>query len=380
MECNVLLLGGGLQVLSVASSLKQVGCIVSVALNNDIIAYSSRFIAFRYKSPDINNENEYKAFILNLLKKHPQQVIIPMEDPYAVFLSKNKKELEDYNVICATQEYDIFISAYDKWSFMQFCKNNNICHPKTINLSFKTLSFCAEYVGFPSIIKPNFSTGARGITYVNNKEELINKYPQVYSKYGKCTLQEYVDNLNYYYNVMIYRDAKGIYHNYTIIKIIRFYPVTGGSSCFSESVNNFELLEFCKNILDKLNWIGFADLDILFDEKISKYKVIELNPRVPASIRAAQVSNVNFPLIIVSDALKLPIPQYKYKTGMYLRYLGLDLLWFLKSQSRFNASPSFFVFFSRKLFFQEGSIKDPIPFIMSLITGVFKYFRIKSEY
>lgn len=51
------------------------------------------------------------------------------------------------------------------------------------------------------------------------------------------------------------------------------------------------------------------DFDIL-QTKDGDFKIIEINPRVPASIRAAEVSGINFPALIVNDILGIKSPLY----------------------------------------------------------------------
>ena len=101
-----------------------------------------------------------------------------------------------------------------------------------------------------------------------------------------------------------------------------------------------------------------ADFDVLVNTS-GEYKIIELNPRVPASLRAADIAGVNFPHLIVCDLLKLPNPVSTYKTGFFLRYLGLDIMWFLKSPQRFKSKPSWFLCFGKKVFFQDIYATDP---------------------
>ena len=57
----------------------------------------------------------------------------------------------------------------------------------------------AEYVEFPAMIKPNLSAGAKGITKVENMEELEEQYPPIAEVFGACTLQQYVEQPDYYY-------------------------------------------------------------------------------------------------------------------------------------------------------------------------------------
>ena len=374
MSYNILIIGGGIQALSVARSLNEVGCIVTSFVDQKDYITKCKFIDHEISSPIIDNGEYYKQFLYDYLSKYPQKVIIPMRDNHADFLSRNKEEIERlFEAKCAIPGYDVFKLANDKWELLQVCAKFGLPHPRTMVLSGDSLKAVAEYIGFPALIKPNISIGAKGITLVNTIEEISLKYPSIYKLYGNCTLQEYIDNAGPYYNVMLYRDRGGKIVNYTIIEILRYYPVKGGSSCFCKAIENDELIKLCSRTLEILNWIGFADFDILRNRD-GDFKIIEINPRIPSSIRAAAISGVNFPSLIVYDLINNPLQQYNYQKGSYLRYLGLDIMWFLSSSKRFRAKPSWFRFIGKDIFYQDFTWDDPLPFFLGMIGNIKKQF------
>ena len=68
------------------------------------------------------------------------------------------------------------------------------------------------------------------------------------------------------------------------------------------------------------------------------------------------------------------IPYYEYKPGKPLRYLGIDILWFLKSKNRFKANPSWFSFFSKKTFYQDIYKNDASTWLTWFTVGLKKFF------
>lgn len=118
-------------------------------------------------------------------------------------------------------------------------------HPHTAAITEDLLDSVARKIGFPCLIKPDFSVGARGITRVDSLDELRSQYPKISAIYGSCTLQELIDNPDYYYSVMMYRDSQGDCENSVVIKIVRMYPVKAGSSSCCISVENPELVAIC---------------------------------------------------------------------------------------------------------------------------------------
>ncbi|MCQ2265087.1 MAG: ATP-grasp domain-containing protein [Bacteroidales bacterium] len=366
---KVLLYGGGLQGLSTACSLKEVGCYVTAIAELDTVL-KSKFVDKKYK-----HSIDDRDFLLKVLTDDKQDVVIPMGDASAEYLSKNKQTIEnDFGVKCAVPDYRAMSKVVDKSVFMEFCKRNFIPCPTTVSLDEIPLEEAASIVGFPALIKPNVSAGARGIVKVDSFEELKGKIECVKEQHGSCTLQEFIDNDEYYYNVMLYRNAKGDFLSHTVIKIVRMHPIKAGSSSCCISVENNEIVNICQDCLSKLNWVGIADFDVLQRKDSGEYKIIEINPRVPASLRAAAISGVNFPNIIVSDVLGLPQKNYEYHTGKILRYLGIDLMWFLKSKNRFTAKPSWFKFWGNDVFYQDIYRNDASTWITWWSVGFKKIF------
>ena len=373
---QVLIIGGGLQALSSAYSLKKTNCRVFALLHYGDLSTHSKYIdkLITTKLHPIKNV-EYIDELCSILDNNRIDVIIPLSDVTAEFLSIHKVKLEEkYSVKCAIPTYEIFKSANDKWELLKICEQNCLPHPRTRLIDEKSLDKIIDYVGFPALIKPNISVGARGITLVNSNEELLSKYKSIIEQYGESTLQEYIENGNApYYNIMLYRNSSGEIVNSVVLKIIRYYPIKGGSSSFGITIECDELVDICKRCLDVLNWDGFADFDVL-QTKSGDFKIIEINPRVPASLRAAEVSGVNFPDIIVKDMLGYRCESYKYIQGKQLRYLGLDIMWFLSSKDRFNAKPSWFKFFEKNLYYQEkgAMLSSLLPGIKKILSPSFR--------
>lgn len=365
---NILLFGGGLQVLSIARSLKSKGYKVDVAGEHNEISFRSRYVNKCY---NICLDELTTSNFVSILNISNYAVVIPMEDDYATWLSMHKDEIHHLSKAkCAVMDYDVYALASDKTQLLDFCKQYNLPHPKTaiINDNYEAL---AEEVGFPALIKPSHSAGSRGIHIVNSIDELKEWSEKTIAEYGECALQEYICSKDYYYNVMLYRTADGNWGNYTITKIMRYYPIKGGSSSFCVTIENEKLLNICKEILDKLGWIGFADFDVL-EKGDGDYRVIEINPRIPASVKAAAISGVNFGEMIVKDILGEGLPKYTYTPGMQLRCLGLDIAWFLSSPNRWKCKPSWFKFFGKNLAYQEGGSKDFMAMCTSIWMGIKK--------
>lgn len=355
----ILLNGETIQALAVAKALKENGYyVVSICDSKDSYGYYSKYADEKILAPSIHdNPNEFHKFFINLLNHKDADVLIPMNDYSAEYLSKNKQELSHFAHFIIP-DYQIFITGYDKNRLMKVCQREGFPHPITMDLSLENYVELASKMVYPALIKPNITTGGRGFARVTNSTELIDKYPKIQAEYGDCHIQEFIPSGGEQFKVELFmKDGKSL--NATVMHKIRFYPENGGSSCCSVSILRDDLVNMCERVLKTINWEGFADFDLIEDPRSGEVKIMEINPRVPACIRLSIVSGVDFGTMIADASLGNPVQNYKYSIGKTLRYMALDALWFAYSQKRFSTSPKWLKLFGRNVYWQEagGGIK-----------------------
>lgn len=366
---NVVLFGGGLQTLSLARGLKQHNNeIVSIGDSHSVGKFSryvDKFVVFDITKDTLEALIEY-------IKKWSIEVIIPTEDEYAKWLSDNKNIIESAtNAKCAVVGPALFNKVINKSLLIEECKKANVPHPKTLQITGSNIIEVAAEIEFPALIKPDVSNGSRGICKVDNIHQLSELSIEITKQFGSCSLQEFIDQPGHYYNVMLYRYNDGEFGPYVATKITRFYPIKGGSSSFCTTIKDDKLVEICKTLLDHLKWSGFADFDVL-EKGSGDYRIIEINPRVPASLHAALVSGIDFGQMIVDDLISNKRNDAIYTPGEQLRFLGLDIAWFLSSPNRFRVRPSWFKFFGKHMHYQEGGLKDFKAMVYSILQGIRK--------
>ncbi len=366
---RVLIFGAGLQTLSLSRGLKSHGYeVVNMGDAHSVGRYARGVDQFIERDLSALGVEDFGR----LLGKLGVTLVIPTEDEYAEWLSHHKPEIESrYGVKCACEDEEKLQFVINKGELMEYCRTHGIPHPRTMKLTHGNIDECAAHVGFPALVKPDVSNGSRGITLVNDLGELRARLDALTAEYGSASLQEFIANDSHYYNVMLYRYADGHYAPAVVTRITRFYPIKGGSSSYCTTIEAPELVAMCKRLLDALDWRGFADFDVL-EKSPADWRIIEINPRVPASLEAARVSGVDFGAIIASDELRLPESRMAYKPGEALRCLGLDMAWFASSPRRFGSTPSWFRFFGRHLHYQDGGLYDLRAMAYSIWSGIRK--------
>lgn len=375
METNatVLLLEAYLiQTQIIAKTLHQAGYrVVSFCEEKYSYGFHSRYIDEKVHTiPCEGNQEEYFKLILEYIQSHPVCAIIPMSDESAKIIAEHKDELGKYTSV-ACPEYENFVKGYDKNELMKVCKGMNVDHPLTIDLSE---DYSLDDMLYPAIIKPNITSGGRGMSIVENKEELESIIPSTIAQFGQCHVQEFIPQGGRQIKVQMLINEKGDMVCYSVMQKTRWYPVKGGSSCCNISIDEPQLLADCYRVLTALEWRGFADFDVIEDPRNGKLKIMEINPRVPACVKSAVVSGINWGEAIVNDILHLPQKHYEYTPGKTLRFLGFDMLWFLKSPDRFKAAPSWFKFFGNDVYYQDLDFSDLGSFIWGTFGNIKKLF------
>lgn len=372
---NILLYGiDGTQVLPIAKSLYKKGYRL-IGTFHDKLSYGvhTRYI---HEKIQLMSENE-KAKVDELIKIIHEKniaVIIPFGDTSAELLSKYKDEFSKH-VKLTIPDYEVFMAGYDKNKLMTLCREKNYPHPVTIDLSKTGDENDLIKFPYPALIKPNLTTGGRGMTLVNSYEEYKNKIDGIKSKYGDCHLQQFVPEGGRQIKVQVFLDKRNDRTIGSVIWKQRYYPEKGGSSSCNVTIDSPELVKLCSSVLRDLAWEGFADFDLIEDPRDGQLKIMEINPRFPACLKSATESGIDYANIQVDYTLGKPIQTYVYRPGAKLRHIGFECLWFLSSKNRFKTKPNWFNWLSPRLYFQDFSFSDPMPFIYGTWGNIKKLFE-----
>ena len=92
--------------------------------------------------------SEYLDCVKRLVEKENIDVVIPMGDTTAEFVSKNKESLSGIVNITAP-DYGSFLKGYDKNKLMTLCRDKGYPHPETTDLSAVPDLDCDELKAFP---------------------------------------------------------------------------------------------------------------------------------------------------------------------------------------------------------------------------------------
>ena len=373
---NILILGGGTQGLAIIRSVRKNGHRVFLLTDEkNNYAGRSRYLSGVYEYHPKTNTNSYLDELVNVIRKKNIEVVIPTSDGNAEFLSEHREELLPL-VRYELPKISDFMEGYDKRSLMNLCNKNDYPHPYTLDLSkidFKS-SLLRDFP-YPAMLKPDCTTGGRGMRKVNSYGELTAVYSDLHDRYGEYHLQQFIRPGGRQIKIQLYVDGEGDLLQSSVIRKLRWYPVEGGSCSCAVSDEAPEMVEVCHQILKDIHWAGFADFDLIEDPQTKTLLIMEMNPRVPACIKGAMAAGMDWGEIIVNGYLGLPQKEYTYRTGVVTRHLGFEALWFLHSEKRWSKDQHWFRFIGKDIHYQDMSgLTDPLPFLFGTFRNVRKVF------
>jgi len=348
------------------------------------MGFFSKYPRCRILYPDPKKfPRDFSERVLKLAQQHCYDFILPTDDVSSEILLPDKDRFEKYTRLPVVP-YDIFMKARDKSQTIKIAMQNDVPCPTTYFPDEENIEDIAARAAYPILVKPNISSGARGISLVTNRTELCNTYDEIKKTYGECHIQEYIPKGGLQYKADLFLDTNQELKAGIVYSKLRYFPVNGGSSVVNRTVLKPEILANAHRILKAMGWYGFADFDFVTDPRDGIAKIIEINPRVPACFRITRAADIDFSDLIAKLALGEAIPQiHGYKLNVYLRYFPLDVLWFLKSPERFVAKPSFFKFFGANFHDQIISLRDPGPifgFCLENMLALFDWESRKTRY
>jgi predicted ATP-grasp superfamily ATP-dependent carboligase len=314
----------------------------------------------------------FLAELLGELQRVEYDLLVPLFDICADLVSRNKAALEAH-VPVAIVDFPIFEQARDKARTMRICQDHGLPAPRTWFPEEEAAEEIAAKAAFPLLVKPRVAHGAAGISRVDGPAELAARLSEATERFGPCIVQELIPQTDLQYKAEFFRDDRGRLHAGVVFSKLRYFPISGGTSAINQTVQRPDILETGRRLLDAMEWVGYADLDLIQDPRDGLAKVMEVNPRVTGSVKIAFEAGVDFADLMTRFYSGRELRSYlEYRAGVTMRYIPLDILWFLYSGDRFRAQPSWFRFLGRDLCYQVLSFSDPGPFLSLGLGGIRK--------
>ena len=366
------------QTATIIRGLKEIGCIVTVFCKSKLdTCYVSKLPDFKVLRPEAGaNDEVFIRVLLELVATGDYDVLMPVGEPSTNPVTQHEAEFRKYvKLACAPRE--AYINAFDKQRTFDFAAQTGIPAPKT-RLTGQTVEEFLETVQFPLIIKPRNGLGSIGFHKFKTREDFAPYIAENHIDLDEYVLQEFVDHEKRM-GVILFVDQKGNVCMAYANEVLRWFPLDAGSACLIRSVDEPELLEKSAKLLQAMHWQGVAALSFMVERETGIPRLLEINGRIPASIRLSRQCGFNVAKLLMEMAMDADVEQYPFNTkvGLCARHFDMDLAWFFKSPDRFRAQPSWFSWKNTEEVLYSRD--DKKPFFASFFRKLLTYREIMKK-
>lgn len=254
--------------------------------------YRSKLVS--YKAVKNSDQKEIiKELVTKFANEHKDKkiIVIGCGDNYVKRIAANKYELPE-NVIVPYMEESILSALMDKEQFYKLCDKHGIAYPKTTECTKDNYKELNPEFGPPFILKPgngvmyfaNPFEGQKKVFILDSKEELDETLVKVYNSgyTDNMIIQDYVPGDDTYMRVLTgFSDKNGKVKMMCLGHVLleEHTPYGIGNHAVIITEYEKELTETFKNFLEAIEYKGFFNFDIKFDQRNGNYKVFEINVR-----------------------------------------------------------------------------------------------------
>ncbi len=195
--------------------------------------------------------------------------------------------------------------ANDKGRLVDIAKQAGIPCPETTSLSInESVEQLSNRIRYPVVIKYRKGEAlklkpAQRYKIIRDREAFIEAYSHMHSVQELPLVQEYIQGEGFGVSAVFDRNGEPL--EIFCHKRIREYPVSGGPSCFCESIWDDRLVDYAIRLLKELNWRGVAMVEFKGDLETGVY-LMEINPRFWGSLPLSIISGCDIPFAIYRAA------------------------------------------------------------------------------
>lgn len=370
--------GGGKQTLAMVHGLKEIGCYVAVLCNTKMdTCYVSNKPDEKIVNPSLlSRDEEALKTLLDIIIKGKFDVLMPIGELSTNFVTDHEATLAKYvRLACAPRE--TYIKAFNKQTTFDQAMKSGIPCPYTRRSDQDIEDFLGK-CRFPIIIKPRQGLGSIGFHKFEKKEDFWPYMKEKNLDPDNFVVQELVAFENRI-GTNLFVDQKGNICTSYAVNVLRWFPVDAGAGVLIVTMDAHEVLRYAGKLLQDLGWKGFANVAFMVDKETGEPRLLEINGRIPASVKMAYICGCNISRQFLEMAYDEDVIRYPEndKFGMYIRHLDTDLAWFLKSPDRFRCKPSWFSWKNTQEILYSRD--DRRPFFSHLFQKTLHYKQIRER-
>lgn len=299
--------------------------------------FSSRWCGRAYIAPTYKHQEEpFRTYLHQLLNNAQVGVLIPSSDGTLAVLRERRREFERRSCIALASEASLE-AVINKDTTLTIAQQLGLAVPHGVVITSVTeVSEALQEIGLPAVVKPveswlwgnNHQQGAQGVrlicALVTTPQEAYCAVEELTSYGGKVLFQQFLSGRREAISLLY---AQGEIQARFAQWAKRTQPPLGGTSVYRQSITlPSDISTQAERLVREIDLEGYSEIEFRRD-RLGKPYLMEVNPRLSASVEVAVRAGVDFPYLLYQWASGEKIDCIKgYRVGQWMRYLEGDLL------------------------------------------------------
>jgi len=294
MTGTVLVLPAGQLATVIIKSLRKDPSLRIIAGDTNFLAPGLHLADKGYLIPSVADIEFYDK-IHDIIKKESVDVIFPCSHFFAPILANHARQFSKMGAKVLVSQPKTLDKCLDKWKTYEYFSEIVPMPKSTIK---HQVEYIVDFIGFPAIIKPRVGSGSKNVHKLEDMDDL-NYYIK---KVPNPIMQEFIEGEHYAIDMLVNEDGKFLY-----AATKNTLEMSDGIPIKAVIKPRKDIILLAKELCTTLKFFGALSVNTILDEKDSKLKLIEINPRTGISVILSVAAGYNVPLDAVYLALGQPI-------------------------------------------------------------------------
>jgi predicted ATP-grasp superfamily ATP-dependent carboligase len=295
-----------------------------------IPAFSSQWCQHKTVCPSDEGTKEFLAYLEQFLDSSSAQVLISSSDGTIALIRQYRERLEQRVRIALAKEPALVI-AVSKELTLEVARQLGVGVPRAVIVeAVSEVGAALHEIGLPAVVKPVESwtgdehQGARVISQlVTTPDEARRAVEELTCYGGKTLFQQFIpgrrESLSFLY-------AGGQMYARFAQWVKRTNPPLGGTIVLRQSIAlPPDISEQGERLIREIELEGYSEVEFRRDMAGKPY-LMEINPRLNASVEVAVRAGIDFPYLLYQWANGDCIDKVEgYRSGVWMRHLGGDI-------------------------------------------------------
>ena len=340
-------------------------------------AFSSRWCQKAFVCPTDGSSEAFLNHIEQILDCTRVKTLITSSDSTAALLGMHRERLERRASIALAREPALGI-ALNKEQTLEIAGRLGLGIPRSMNVkTLDEVEAAIQYVGLPAVVKPvqswvwsegqSIKLGCMLVTTLDEARCAI-KELTCQGQGVALLFQQYLSGRR---EAVSFLYAQGQFYARFAQWAKRTVPQLGGTSVMRQSIAiPTDIGDQAERLVREIELEGYSEVEFRRDGDGNPY-LMEINPRLSASVEIAVRAGVDFPYLLYQWAIGDQLtPVTDYRVGKWMRHLGGDIATTLEAiqnsgrpgiPSPTRASFDFFVSCFTPIRYDYLDLRDPLP-------------------